>query len=250
MDDNMYYVPTIMYKIIENNLNINMYDVREKIDSSKVNLTEDEIKEYLDKRLMIENPNLKEIMKKNLESKNGELDVKSAVDRIMAQLEYRRYEYIPYTYKYYNNYIRILRNKCNNLLKIMDGIVDNTISKEVLSKLDINLDENGNILGSDVVRLTEPFIYNYKELVKKHTEGNILHTYLHNKISLDDIFRKGLTEQELYPKEELQENNIDAYESYGRVNGDIPLTNNQKKLLKSKQDEFMKNFIYFIGDKL
>ena len=250
MNDNMYYFPTIMYQIIENRLSLRMNEIRKIVDSSKIKLTEEEIKEYLDKRLMIENPNLKEIMKKNLEGENNELDVESAVERFMAQLEYRRYEYLPYTYKYYNNYIRILKNKCNNILKIMDGIADNTINQEVLNELDINLDEKGNILGSDVVRLTEPFIYNYKELVKKHNEGNILHTYLHNKISLDDIFRKGLTEQELYPKEELQENNINLYESFDRVNGSIPLTNNQKKLLKTKHDEFMKDFIYFIGDKL
>ena len=36
--------------------------------------------------------------------------------------------------------------------------------KNKINELDINLDENGNILMSDVLRLTEPFVYNYNKL--------------------------------------------------------------------------------------
>ena len=108
-----------------------------------------------------------------------------------------------YTYDYYKKYVEILRSKVGRLLTIIAGISRGDIAgiKDELEKLDIVLDENGNILRSDIERLVVPTVENIRKLESKVEEANDFSSYFDKKREK----HLGFSEDEIYPLPDLQE---------------------------------------------
>ena len=226
--------------MLKNSLNESYYEINNFINKASVRLKEKDIKKYLEDKYLDNHPNIKE-EKERLKNRK---DIDSETKKFAINLEYGKYKYEPYTLEYFNKYIEILKKKCINLIKIIDGITEETISKDVLKELDINLDENGNILMADVLRLTKPFIYNYNELKKMTDRANNLNTYLEFKLSLDYVYRNGFSENELYPLEKLQDEHEEMFSK--SKEGYVPLTENQKLLLRKKDEEYLRSMCNII----
>ena len=119
-----------------------------------------------------------------------------------------------------------MKNKINLLLNIIKhiGIKETVSIQDTLTNLDIILDQNGNILKKDIIRLIMPTIYNIDELDHKLSQANDLSTYLNFKMSELSLARDDISENEIYPPKTRQTKNL-----YGNFNkGNIPLSEHQK----------------------
>lgn len=196
------------------------------VESADVYLSENDIKKYL------EEEKKKRFKEKDIEKMNfGE--------QFLYKMELEKYEYIPYTLYFYKKSISILKKKCLMFIKLIESIVDKNISKTELSKYDITVDSNGNILNTDIKRIVEPFVYNLYLLIHKMNEANELETYIKNKINLDYLYRKDMNEYMVYPSEELQPSSLE--DIYVDTNGFIPFTTKQEverenKLIENLND--------------
>ena len=208
----MYYNPNIIINKLEQIIGLNYYEICHYIAEANVNLTDEEISKYIGNKYIEEMP-----------------------EGIGSFKE--KYQFEPYTVVYFKNYINVLKTKCNNLIKIVDGIVDRKILSDTLVKLDIVLNNQGNIQMSDVTRIVEPFVFNFNKLRDMVERANNLDTYLDFKISLDNVQKKGYSESELYPSEDLQNSHFE----FEGEEGFIPYTKEQKLVLKKKEDELVMN---------
>lgn len=165
-----------------------------------------------------------------------EVSSQEFVDGLIA----RRYYFEPYTLEYFKRYSNIVRNKTLLLLSIIEkiGNRDCMSIKDLMSELDILLDENGNILREDIIRLITPIVYNISELNEKVIKTNDLSTYLTFKMSQHSLYKDGWSEGEVYPTESLQI----KYLQNDYIKGNVPLSNNQIAELENQQIRSMKNF--------
>ena len=108
--------------------------------------------------------------------------------------------------------------------------------QDLLLDLDIVLDENGNILKEDIIRLITPTIYNIRELNNTVANANLLSTYLTFKLSKNSLYRDGWSEEEIYPTSSLQSKNL----YYSDREGNVDLSDNQRAELKREQRRSMK----------
>ena len=199
------------------------------------------IKRFLDSKYFDERPGAKEKLD-NLNARlknrkrNGLMEnANDFAERFSLYLDFDKYKFEPYTLEYFKNYISVLRNKCDTLLRIIEGLIDKTIPKYILEEFDIELNDDGLILSSDMARLIKPFIYNFTRLNDYVDKANNLNTYLDYKVSLDYVYRSGLSENDIYPKDELQNSH---YEFEGEE-GFIPYTDKQKKLMRKRENEMI-----------
>ena len=234
----MYCNANKIIEILQNRLELDYDLLIKSINDANIYLKERDIKNFLDRKFFEENPEAK----KELDQLNYNLStgikecIESGSKRYELYLNFRKYQFEPYTLEYFENYIGVLKNKCNNIIRIIDGIIDKTLPKYILEDLDISLNDNGCILKNDINRLVEPLIYNYKELMEMVVKANDLKTYLNFKMSLDNVYKSGSSEDELYPLEELQNS---LFEINGE-DGYIPYTKKQKKLIRKKENDIIK----------
>ena len=181
-------------------------DVRDYINYRDIKLTKEEIKSYLDNKFEEENPNLKRSIENRSNKKTTKYNADLFMKKFIEDLDASRYIFIPYTLKYYKKYSEILKIKLNKFLDIIDSINSNINYEEMLNleKYDITINKDYLILKSDADRLIKPILYCLSNFLKTINEGNELETYLHNKISLDYIYRNGLNEADMYPSTDLQ----------------------------------------------
>lgn len=228
----MYYNPRIIVNKIEQALKMNFYEICHYIVEANVSLTPETISKNMQDKYLNEKPGDEERLKKLRKMLyKGFKKREDFTLEYKLQLETANYFFNPDTLNYFINYISVLKIKCNNIIKIIDGLLENNLSEDVLNELDIKLDKKGNILMSDITRLTEPLIYNFKKLKYIVDKANNIETYAKFKVSLDKVSN----EDELYPSDELQNSN---YEIDGEE-GFIPFTKHQKKLLKTKEKEIV-----------
>ena len=226
----MRYDPNVIINRLEQALGINYNDIYHYLTEVDVKLKDEDISKFLGDKYLKDNPKIKKTKKKNSSKSSEEL-----VEKFKEDLDYEKYRFEPYTLQYFKNYISILKNKCFNLIKIIDGIINKSIPSDVLKELDIKLDKKGNVLMSDVERIITPFIYNFIKLQELDKKANDLKTYLVFKISLDDVYKNGNSEDELYPRDNLQNRH---FEIEGE-NGYIPYTEKQKKLIKKEERKIL-----------
>ena len=112
----------------------------------------------------------------------------------------------------------------------------------MLTELDIVLDENGNVLKSDIVRLITPTIYNINDLNEKLAKANDLSTYLTFKMSKHSLYRDGFSEGEVYPSQSIQINSL----QYDYIQGNVRLSENQRKTLEEERSKSLKKSAEFI----
>lgn len=245
MTNGIYIDSKHIISILESIMKKNIEDIKNDLENKKITITDDEIRKYLNKVFEEEKPELK----KRIETqkvKQGVVDlltvtneqIKESTQRFIDDIESKRYKFEPYTLKYYKKYTTIVRQKALLLISLIEAIGSkNTINfDKLLKSIDITLDENGNILKDDIYRLIEPTIYNINKLNKKVDEANNLETYLNNKLSLYQIYKNGMTEDELYPSKSIQIHNL----YYSDLDGNVALSENQKKNLQEEESKRIK----------
>ena len=227
--DTRYLNPKIMLEILEDVLVKSFDEIKKEINNITITVTEEEIKKHLDEVFEVENPKLKEKIE-NL--KVGELDLN---DKIRVS----RYRFTSDSLKYYKNYSEIVREKAKKIFEIIEKIANKDCSTIVhlLEELDIKLDEDGNVLKVDIVRLILPFIYNYNSLVNKINEANNLNTYLNFKKNEYILARRDVSEEELYPTSYIQI----VEQNYWNRPDCIALSEKQKRLIREKKEEIFEN---------
>ncbi len=257
-EDNYYYDSKYIITILETMLGINFEEIKRTVNDSKVLLTEEQIEAFLKQRLVEEDPELKqrieerklkqekiakERRKKSEQGAEEKLsfnfkpltdeEIKEQGQAIADSIAIGRYQFEPYTLKYFNKYIGIVRSKLLTLLDIIEKIGNKNVTsvQDFMTELDIVLDENGNIPKEDIIRLLTPTIYNFLNLNKKVEEANELSTYLTFKMSEHSLMRDGWSESEVYPQKSLQ--NKDLYGFNGNEN--VQLSSRQEKERREKQ---------------
>lgn len=243
-NEDEYYDSKIIITILEDIMRKPINEIRQDVNNQQITVTSRQIKDYLEKKFAEEEPELKERINKtrnrrsrgmaNFDKQNiQDLESQEFNDNIGAL----KYRFEPYTLEYFDKYTTIMRNKVNLLLDIISKIStkDTESIQETLTDLDIILDENGDILKEDIIRLIIPTIYNMDELCGKVEQGNDLSTYLVYKMSKPALARDDISESELYPPKAIQIKSLmDEYR------GNIPLSNHQKSKLKRRLAKSMK----------
>lgn len=254
LDDNKYYEPKMIIIYLENILKKDFESIKTYVDSSGINASKEQIEKFLEKKLMEENPELKkriESPKENRSKNLGRLsreDIENAAQEIVDSIAIGRYMFEPYTLKYFHKYVEVLKYKINKLFNIIQciGIKNTSCIDYILTDLDVVLDDSGNILGSDIVRLIEPTIYNINVLSNKIKDANDLNTYLSFKMSEESIYANGFIESEIYPSRDLQIKNLFFHFNEGYV----PLTEKQNKIIYQNDDENAKKRVKTLWDDL
>lgn len=243
-DNKKKYDSIYLIKILEEILGKSFDEIRKDINDKKVTVTADEIKEYLEKRFIYENPDLYERIKKPRptlsqnpsEWKDG--DTKAYAKGFADELEAGRYYFEPYTLEYFNKYTDIVRNKINKLLDITNGLASKEVKpiKKTLNELDIKMDKDGKLSKDDIIRLIVPIVANINMLEEKVNKANNLSTYLTFKESKHSLYRDGWSESEIYPMSSLQtQSDMNDWRD-----DNIKLSDNQKILLKKRQEKSRK----------
>lgn len=242
--NNRYYDSKYIITILENLLDNKLDNIKHEVKSTQIIVTKNQIKSFLEKRLEEENPELiKKIEcpkteKTNNIIKNFDETFENYEKNFSDYWSKRRYDFEPYTLKYFEKYTNIIRNKTLVLLNIIEkiGNRDSISIQDFIIDLDIQLDKNGNISKEDIVRLITPTIYNINLLNEKIDQANDLSTYLTFKISEYSLFREGFSENEIYPNQSLQVKNL----CYDYLPGNVTLSNNQRNELRKQQQRSMK----------
>lgn len=242
-----YYDSKILITILEEVLDKDINTIKTELTELKIDITSEEIVKYLNNKFEEEEPEVKARLEKPKPRKplNNKIelnkisieDIEKSSQHFADELTASRYGFDSYTLEYFHKYSNIVRNKAIKILSIIEKIVnkDSTVN-DLLTELDIQLDENGNITKEDIIRLISPFINNYNLLVEKINTANNLETYLTFKISKHSVYRNGCSEGELYPTSSIQVKNL----YYDYLPGNIPMSESQKNVLREKERKSMK----------
>ncbi len=242
-----YYDSKIVVTILEDILNKPINEIKTEVNDKKVVVTKEKIESYLEQKFIEENPELKKKIENSQPKRNNnilewtEQDIKNYHQRFYDNISSARYYFEPYTLEYFNKYTNIVKNKINLLLNIIEKISnkDSHAIQEILDDLDIKLDDNGNILKSDISRLIKPTIYNINDLDEKLATANDLSTYLTFKMSKHSLYKNDLFIGEIYPSRALQVKDL----IYNYHQGNVSLSKNQRKILEEEQEKSRKIFI-------
>lgn len=250
--DTKYYDSRYIITILETILGDRLEEIKKKVNSTQVVVSKEQITEYLEKTFEKEDPELKKRIESPKPKRSGNIvewtieDMKASSQELVDDLSAGRYYFEPYTLEYFKKYSNIVRNKALLLLDMIEkiGKKDCMSIQDLMKELDIQLDENGNVLKEDIIRLITPVVYNINKLNEKVTEANDLSTYLTFKMSKHSLYRDGWSEREIYPTESLQIKNL--YYDYMKDN--VPLSNNQRRKLEQQQRRSMKIFAKILLD--
>lgn len=231
------YIDTFIVKqmIIDELQKFNSYsEIEVFVNSAEIKVKEEEIKEYLDKKMDEEKPYLKKKLllladcNLNTEEKFGQENLNGKLDIMMAA---SRYTFEPYSLMYFKNYVNDLREKCLTLLEIVRDIekikerrigVDNW---QRIVDLEFYINEKGDISVEDAIRLINAIIYNVNDLYEKVIAGNNYETYLNFKLYKTD----------LYPSKEIQIRDL----KFAFSDEFIALSQHQLSVLKEEQNKNM-----------
>lgn len=249
---NKYYDSKVVISILEDILDKPINEIKKDVNDSRITVTREQIESYLEQKFIEEDTELKKRIESPRPKRSSniakwtEQDIEDSSQEFIDDISVGRYCFEPYTLEYFNRYTAIVRNKANLLLNLIEkiGNKDGQTIQEVLTDLDIILDENGNILKSDIIRLITPTVYNINELNEKLSKANDLSTYLTFKMSKHSLYRYGLSEGEVYPSQSIQIK--DLYYDY--IQGNVRLSENQKTILREEQSRSSKKFVKMLLD--
>ncbi len=225
-EDEYFIEPDIIKMILFDALKLS--DIEEFINKVDITITEDEIKTFLNKKMIEENPNLKQ---KEME------DIATAY----------KYYFEPYSLQYFKKYTSILKKKCQSLLSVLNDINKGKSEKlsdaeeQRLLDLDFHIDSEGNINFKDAERLLDAIIYNVKDLSEKIALGNNPETYLTFKESKHKLGKDDVWENEIYPSSKIQIK--DRY--YAHMPEFIALSEAQFDEIRNND---LKNFLRWLED--
>lgn len=240
ISEDKYCDSILIIKILEDIMSKSFTCIKNDVTQCNVFVDSNQIEEYLNKKFEIENLELrqriegekpKKVRSINFDQVNLEY-IRNSSQEFIDGLEAQRYAFSPYTLEYFKTYVSILKRKISRLLDLMEKIAykDSKSIQQLLDNLDIKLDDAGNILKSDIIRLIKPTIYNIKALCEQVNKANDLSTYLTFKMTKHSLCRDGIDESEIYPNEALQVKNLLCDNS----NGCIPLSENQEEKIRKE----------------
>lgn len=250
-NENEYYDSKFIITILEDILGKTIVEIKKDVNDNKIIVTKESIESYLEQKFIEEDPELKQRIESPRPKRSENIiewtdqDIKDSVQEFVDQISSQRYCFKPYTLDYFHRYTTIIRNKINILLNIIEKIGNKDIQpiQERLTELDIVLDENGNVLKSDIIRLITPTVYNINKLEEKLSKANELSTYLTFKISQQSLYEDGFFE-EIYPSQSIQINSL----RYDYIQGNVRLSENQRKTLEEERSKSLKKSAEFICD--
>lgn len=215
--DNQYYDSKFIITILENILGTNFDDIKKTVNGAQVVVTKEQITKFLEKTW-----------------------------KLVHGISGGRYYFEPYTLEYFNKYSNIVRNKVLLLLNVVEkiGNRDTMSIQDLITELDIQLDESGNISRDDIIRLIIPTVYNIGVLNEKVSKANDLSTYFTFKMSKHSLYKDGCTEEEIYPSSSLQIKNL----YYDHIRGNVPLSSTQRTELEQEQRRSMKKIAKILID--
>lgn len=241
-----YYDPSFLISTLERILEKKLGEVKNYINNLQIYVTDEQIIKFLEKTFQEENPELKQRIeiRKRIKSQIDSDKLKFTPKKVTTQnkkemtqeftdrIAVGRYQFEPYTLEYFNRYTTIVRNKALQLLNIIEqiGAKKSTTIQDLLTELDIQLDENGNITEQDIIRLIDPTIQNINELYENITKANDLSTYLTFKMSKRSLDIDNLSEEEIYPTESIFIK--DRYN--GHNYGNVPISKRQSQELRNQ----------------
>lgn len=250
--DNQYYDSKFIITILENIFGTNFDDIKNAVNSAQVVVTKEQITEFLEKKWEEEDPELKKRIESPKPKRSGNIakwtdeDIESSSQEFVDGISAGRYYFEPYTLEYFNKYSNIVRNKVLLLLNVVEkiGNRDTMSIQDLITELDIQLDESGNISRDDIIRLITPTVYNIGDLNEKVSKANDLSTYLTFKMSKHSLYKDGWSEGEIYPSSSLQIKNL----YYDHIRGNVPLSSTQRTELEQEQRRSMKKFAKMLID--
>ena len=250
-NENDYYGPRALIVILEGEMGKSFADIKNFVNNASIDITGEQIVEFLNDTFEREEPELKKRIdnRKKLQT-SGEIlfneeqieHIRNSKEEFTDNISASRYAFTPYSLEYFKKYVSIVKKKTLSLLNIIETISNkkSTSISDQLKDLDINLDNDGDILKEDIIRLILPTVFNLNELEEKVTNGNDVTTYLNFKISRELIYKSGISN--LYPSTSIQVKNIDGNYSQGNV----PLSEDQKDILKGNMRKSMQKSADFI----
>lgn len=250
--DKQYYDSKFTITVLENIFDTKFDDIISEVNSAQIIVTEEQITEFLEKKFEEENSELKKRIESSKPKRSGNIakwtdeDIKASSQEFIDGISALRYYFEPYTLEYFKRYSNIVRNKALLLLNVIEKIGNrNTLSiQDLITELDIQLDEHGNISKENIIRLITPTVYNIEKLNEKVSKANDLSTYLTFKMSKHSLYRDGWSEEEIYPSSFLQIKSL----CYDHVKGNVPLSGAQSVELEQKQRRNMKKFAKMLID--
>ena len=150
--DNGYYVePFIIHMMIVDELKLPMSfnEIKTFIKECNISITADEIKEFLDKKMVEED-------KRRIDA---------SVEKMKDMVTASKYYFEPYSLKYFKTYVSILKEKCSTLFDVLadlDKIKTEEITEEGRQRildLDFHINEEGNVYVEDINRFAEALVY-------------------------------------------------------------------------------------------
>ena len=254
--EDKYYEPQVMINLLETLSGREFKIIISFLTKSKINVTDEQIETYLDRKFKENDLALKtriEIRKKHkTENKTSEMyinikrltkeEINDVGKEFIDNLAAKKYEFDPAVLSYYKSYSLMCATKAKEILLIIGSICNiyQNDNQEMLEDLDIQLDTNGDILKSDIIRLVKPAIYNINEFEKTIESANNLDTYLEKKFSEEELIDGMVYCHEL----EIQKKNLynDLYE------GNVPLTKKQEEEILEKQSNYAAKILSLIED--
>ena len=232
-EEDRYYNHTYLAFILSSIFDMPFEAIIEDSQYLQMTVTPEQITIYLNTVFKLHE---EEISKKADEDTTTSEGTKKQTKRWMLSYYKDKCTLEQYTFDYYKKYIEILRTKVGRLLTIIAGISRGDIAgiKEELEKLDIVLDENGNILRSDIERLVVPTVENIRKLESKVEEANDFSSYFDKKREK----HLGFSEDEIYPLPDLQE----PLRMFNHSSEYVMLSKRQKEKLEAERTASRKRF--------
>ena len=252
INSDTYLDPKVLLHIIEEKYGKTIDELKNDIIIKDIFVTEEHIREYLNNKLVEEDPDLKERVENKDKYPKGTFgkltddEIKREAQNFMDKLNMQRYSFDSYTLDYFKKCAKIYKDKSISLLDTIKGICTKNIEpvQDTLNELDIVLDTEGNISVGDIDRLVEPTFENISDYNNNIDRANSLYTYLSFKITRDSIHNNGLTEDEVYPVKTLQ--CIDMLNL--RTRGCVAFSDRQYEKLRERYKEAGNKFIKMISD--
>lgn len=248
-DDGYFIEPHIIGMMLFDELKLPK--VEEFVNGASITITEDEIKEFLSKKMDEEQPGLKQKLGEEMKTssiisftsdeKENRRKIDASIRKMKDMTTAYRYYFEPYSLQYFKIYTSRLREKVQSLFSVLNDI-DRCKSEELseeskqrLKDLDFHINSKGNLYFKDAERLADVIIDNVKDLCEKVNAGNNPETYLTFKDSKHSLMKDDIWPSEIYPRKEIQIK--DRY--YAHRSGFIALSEAQQTQV---QKEALENF--------
>lgn len=235
-----YISPVIMEDILADELNLSVKQIIEFVESSKMVVTDEQVKKHLDKVFELKEPDLKKRIESRINRKSiidlseKELECLSK-DELNDEFLALKYSFDSYTLTYLNEYITILKKKILGFLDLIKNVRLNKLKqyenddvkniKLTLLHYGIKMNEDGDLHYQDFINLLKPLIYNVLRLKDVLEKANNLDTYFLFYMSKECLSERGFS---VFPTLELQ---IQDYQN-DNMYGNIPLSDEQRNQLQ------------------